>query len=186
MDKIAKKVLDESFSTAFQRCSKDFVESSSSLLFTFLLALILIYLTLAAQFESFRDPLIIMFTVPLAIAGAVISLWYFNQTLNIFSQIGQIMLIGLVTKNGILIVEFANQKKAQGLSVVDQEKHVTSAPNLMTSINNLDTANLALVQVQAGLQWESINWRINILNGFNSLCYSCYLYYLSRKNQIYY
>ena len=117
MDKIAKSVLDESFSTALQGASKDFVESSSSLLFTFLLALILIYLTLAAQFESFRDPLIIMFTVPLAIAGALISLWYFDQTLNIFSQIGQIMLIGLVTKNGILIVEFANQKKAQGLNV---------------------------------------------------------------------
>ena len=140
MDKIAKQVLDESFSTALQGASKDFVESSSSLLFTFLLALILIYLTLAAQFESFRDPLIIMFTVPLAIAGALISIWYFNQTLNIFSQIGQIMLIGLVTKNGILIVEFANQKKAQGLNVVEAVKEAARLrlrPILMTSLSTI-------------------------------------------------
>ncbi len=148
MDKIAKKVLDESFATALQGASKDFVESSSSLLFTFLLALVLIYLTLAAQFESFRDPLIIMFTVPLAIAGAVISLWYFNQTLNIFSQIGQIMLIGLVTKNGILIVEFANQKKAQGLNVVEAVKEAARLrlrPILMTSLSTtLGTLPIAL------------------------------------------
>lgn len=148
MDKIAKKVLDESFSTALQGASKDFVESSSSLLFTFLLALILIYLTLAAQFESFRDPLTIMFTVPLAIAGALISLWYFNQTLNIFSQIGQIMLIGLVTKNGILIVEFANQKKAQGLNVIEAVKEAARLrlrPILMTSLSTiLGTLPIAL------------------------------------------
>ena len=148
MDKIAKSVLDESFSTALQGASKDFVESSSSLLFTFLLALILIYLTLAAQFESFRDPLIIMFTVPLAIAGALISLWYFDQTLNIFSQIGQIMLIGLVTKNGILIVEFANQKKAQGLSAIEAVKEAARLrlrPILMTSLSTiLGTLPIAL------------------------------------------
>jgi multidrug efflux pump len=148
MDKIAKEVLDESFSTALQGASKDFVESSSSLLFTFLLALILIYLTLAAQFESFRDPLIIMFTVPLAIAGALLSLWYFNQTLNIFSQIGQIMLIGLVTKNGILIVEFANQKKAQGLGVFEAVKEAARLrlrPILMTSFSTiLGTLPIAL------------------------------------------
>lgn len=148
MDKIAKQVLDESFSTALQGASKDFVESSSSLLFTFLLALVLIYLTLAAQFESFRDPLIIMFTVPLAIAGALLSLWYFDQTLNIFSQIGQIMLIGLVTKNGILIVEFANQKKAQGLTVVDAVKEAARLrlrPILMTSLSTiLGTLPIAL------------------------------------------
>lgn len=140
MDAIAKKVLDENFSTALQGASKDFVESSSSLLFTFVLALVLIYLTLAAQFESFRDPLIIMFTVPLAIAGALFSLWYFNQTLNIFSEIGQIMLIGLVTKNGILIVEFANQKKAQGLSVIDAVKEAARLrlrPILMTSFSTI-------------------------------------------------
>ncbi len=148
MDRIAKKVLDDKFSTALEGASKDFVESSSSLLFTFILALVLIYLTLAAQFESFRDPFIIMFTVPLAIAGAVLSLWYFGQTLNIFSQIGQIMLIGLVTKNGILIVEFANQKKAQGLSVVDAVKEAARLrlrPILMTSLSTvLGTLPIAL------------------------------------------
>ncbi|MBK7105759.1 MAG: efflux RND transporter permease subunit [Ignavibacteriae bacterium] len=148
MDKIADNVLDDRFSTSLEGASKDFVESSSSLLFTFMLALILIYLTLAAQFESFRDPLIIMFTVPLAIAGAVFSLWYFNQTLNIFSQIGQIMLIGLVTKNGILIVEFANQKKAQGLNILDAVKEAASLrlrPILMTSLSTiLGTLPIAL------------------------------------------
>lgn len=148
MDRIAKKVLDDKFSTALEGASKDFVESSSSLMFTFMLALVLIYLTLAAQFESFRDPFIIMFTVPLAIAGAVLSLWYFGQTLNIFSQIGQIMLIGLVTKNGILIVEFANQKKAQGLSVIDAVKEAARLrlrPILMTSLSTvLGTLPIAL------------------------------------------
>ncbi len=140
MDEIAKRVLDENFSTALEGASKDFVESSSSLLYTFILALILIYLTLAAQFESFRDPFIIMFTVPLAIAGSLFSLWYFNQTLNIFSQIGQIMLIGLVTKNGILIVEFANQKKAQGFSLIDAVKDAARLrlrPILMTSFSTI-------------------------------------------------
>ena len=110
MQAIAKKTLDDSFSTALAGASRDFAESSSSLIFAFGLALVLIYLILAAQFESFRDPAVIMFTVPLALAGALFSLWYFNQTLNLFSQIGIIMLVGLVTKNGILIVEFANQR----------------------------------------------------------------------------
>ncbi|MBK7981423.1 MAG: efflux RND transporter permease subunit [Ignavibacteriae bacterium] len=148
MDRIADKVLDDRFSTSLEGASKDFKESSSSLLFTFLLALILIYLTLAAQFESFRDPLIIMFTVPLAIAGAVFALWYFNQTMNIFSQIGQIMLIGLVTKNGILIVEFANQKKAQGLNTIDaviEAARLRLRPILMTSLSTiLGTLPIAL------------------------------------------
>lgn len=148
MDKIAESVLDDSFSTSLEGASKDFVESSSSMLFTFLLALVLIYLILSAQFESFRDPFIIMFTVPLAIAGAFFSLWYFNQTMNIFSQIGQIMLIGLVTKNGILIVEFANQKKAQGLKVIDAVKEAAGLrlrPILMTSLSTiLGTLPIAL------------------------------------------
>jgi len=116
MDKIADKVLDDTFSTALDGTSKDFVDSSSSILFAFLLALLLVYLVLSAQFESFRDPLIIMFTVPLAIAGSLFTLWYFGETINVFSQIGIIMLIGLVTKNAILIVEFANQKKENGLN----------------------------------------------------------------------
>lgn len=114
MDRIAKEVLDESFSTSLAGASRDFKESSSNTSFAFLLALILIFLVLAAQFESFIDPFIIMITVPLALAGAVLSLALFDQSLNIFSQIGIIMLIGLVTKNGILIVEFANQKREQG------------------------------------------------------------------------
>ncbi|WP_276133605.1 efflux RND transporter permease subunit [Polluticoccus soli] len=130
-------VVDESFSTSLGGASKDYVESSSNTLFAFVLALVLIYLILAAQFESFIDPLIIMLTVPLAIAGAVLSLWLFGHTLNIFSQIGMIMLIGLVTKNGILIVEYANHIRDQGKSKV--EAAVTAAtmrlrPILMTSL----------------------------------------------------
>lgn len=150
MDEIAEKVLDESFSTALTGAARDFAESSSSLIFVFLLALLLTYLILAAQFESFRDPFIIMFTVPLAVAGALLSLWYFNQTLNIFSQIGQIMLIGLVTKNGILIVEFANQRKALGLSVLDAVKSAAAArfrPILMTSLSTI----LGILPIALGL-----------------------------------
>ena len=111
-------------------------ESSSSLIYIFLLTIVLIYLILAGQFESFIDPLIILFTVPLAVAGALFSLWYFNQTLNIFSEIGIIMLIGLVTKNGILIVEFANQRKATGLEKVEAVQRAAISrfrPILMTS-----------------------------------------------------
>ncbi len=137
MDAIAKETLDESCSTALAGTTKDFAESSSSLLFAFGLALLLIYLILAAQFESFRDPLTIFFTVPLALAGALFALWYFNQTLNIFSQIGIIMLIGLVTKNGILIVEFANQRKDDGLKLIDAVQDAAVSrfrPILMTSL----------------------------------------------------
>jgi len=137
MDKIAKGVLDESFSTALAGTSKEYAESSHTLLFAFLLALILVYLILSAQFESFRDPLTIMFTVPLALAGAIISLWMFGQTLNIFSQIGIIALVGIVTKNGILIVEFANQRKEQGLSIREAVVDAASQrfrPILMTSL----------------------------------------------------
>lgn len=133
----AAKVLDESFSTSLTGASRDFAESSSNILFAFLLALLLIYLVLAAQFESFRDPLVIMVTVPLALAGAIFSLWYFNQTNNIFSQIGIIMLVGLVTKNGILIVEFANQLQEKGLAKMEAAKEAAVArlrPILMTSL----------------------------------------------------
>lgn len=132
-----KKVIDETFSTSLGGSSKDYVESSSNTSFAFLLALVLIYLILAAQFESFIDPLIIMLTVPLAIAGAVLSLWLFGQTLNIFSQIGMIMLIGLVTKNGILIVEYANNIRDKGSSKVDAAIYAASMrlrPILMTSL----------------------------------------------------
>lgn len=140
MDEIAGNMLDDSFRTTLDGASRDFVESSSSLVFAFVLALILIYLVLSAQFESFIDPFVILLTVPLALAGAVFSLWYFGQTLNIFSQIGIIMLIGLVTKNGILIVEFANQRKAGGLSVVKAVEDAAVArlrPILMTSLSTV-------------------------------------------------
>ncbi len=140
MDRIAAEVLDDTFSTSLAGASKDFEESSSSLVFAFLLALVLIYLVLSAQFESFRDPFIIMFTVPLALAGAVLTLWYFGKTLNIFSQIGIIMLIGLVSKNGILIVEFANQRKALGLNRLEAIHSAAVArfrPILMTSFSTI-------------------------------------------------
>ncbi|MFC6997805.1 efflux RND transporter permease subunit [Rufibacter roseus] len=148
MEAIADKVLDESFQTSLAGQSRDFAESADSLLFAFLLALGLIYLVLSAQFESFRDPITIMLTVPLALAGALLSLWYFDQTLNIFSQIGMIMLVGLVTKNGILIVEFANQQKEQGLQKIDAIKEAAASrfrPILMTSMSTiLGTLPIAL------------------------------------------
>lgn len=140
MDRIAAMVLDDNFKTTLSGSSKDFVESSSSLLFAFLLALVFIYLVLAAQFESFRDPLIIMLTVPLALIGAIVALWWLGQTMNIFSQIGIIMLIGLVSKNGILIVEFANQRKAMGESLLEAVKNSAVArfrPILMTSLSTV-------------------------------------------------
>lgn len=137
MERIAKKVLDDSFTTALSGTSRDFAESSSNTTFALILALVLIYLVLAAQFESFVDPFIIMMTVPLALAGALLSLWIFDQTMNIFSQIGMIMLIGLVTKNGILIVEFANQKRKEGMSKVEAVVYASAMrlrPILMTSL----------------------------------------------------
>ena len=150
MEGIAEQVLDETFTTTLAGESRDFVESATSLLFVFLLALVLVYLVLAAQFESFRDPLIIMFTVPLALAGALLALWYFNQTINIFSQIGMIMLIGLVTKNGILIVEFANQRKAAGIPVTEAIIEGATArfrPVLMTSFSTV----LGILPIALGL-----------------------------------
>jgi HAE1 family hydrophobic/amphiphilic exporter-1/multidrug efflux pump len=137
MQKIGDKLLDESFQTALSGPSRDFAESSSNITFAVGLALLLIYLVLAAQFESFRDPLTILFTVPLAFAGALLSLYLFDQTINIFSQIGMIMLIGLVTKNGILIVEFANQKREFGLpkkQAVLEAAQQRLRPILMTSL----------------------------------------------------
>jgi hydrophobe/amphiphile efflux-1 (HAE1) family protein len=137
MQQVADKLLDESFKTALSGASRDYAESSSNTSFAFGLALILIYLVLAAQFESFKDPFTIMITVPLALAGALLSLWIFDQTLNIFSQIGMIMLIGLVTKNGILIVEFANQKREHGLpkrEAVLEASAQRLRPILMTSL----------------------------------------------------
>ncbi len=119
MQKIAGEVLDESFTTSLAGSSADYAQSSGNIKLIFIFALVLVYLTLAAQFESFRDPLTIMFTVPLALAGALMALYFFGQTLNIFSQIGIVVLVGIVTKNGILIVEFANQKREKGIQIMD-------------------------------------------------------------------
>jgi multidrug efflux pump len=137
MERIAKEVLDDTYTTALDGPSREMRDSSSSLLFAFALALVLIYLILAAQFESFMDPVIILLTVPLAVCGALLSLWDFHQTLNVFSQIGIITLVGLVTKNGILIVEFANQRKEAGVKKLEAVKEAAVArfrPILMTSL----------------------------------------------------
>jgi multidrug efflux pump len=119
LDEIAQRVLPPTIQTSLAGQSRDYRDAGQSLLFAFALALVLIYLMLAAQFESFRDPIVILVTVPLSLAGALLSLLVFGQTLNLFSQIGLIMLIGLVTKNGILIVEFANQRRDAGLEVME-------------------------------------------------------------------
>ena len=140
MDKIAKETLDDTFRTALTGDSKEYRESSSSLMFAFILAILLIYLILAAQFESFKDPLIIMLTVPLAIAGALVFMYFGDITMNIFSQIGIIMLIGLVAKNGILIVEFANQKQEAGEDKMQAIKDAALQrlrPILMTSASTV-------------------------------------------------
>lgn len=137
MDEIKEKVLDDSFQTALSGSSKEFAESSGGLYFAFFLALALIYLALSAQFESFIDPLVIMFTVPLALMGALLALWLGGHTMNIFSQIGIIVLVGIVTKNGILIVEFANQKLERGMSVLEAAQEAATQrlrPILMTSL----------------------------------------------------
>ena len=155
MRKISGKLLDTSFHTDLFGSSRDFVESSSNISFALVFAMVLIYLILAAQFESFRDPFIIMITVPLALAGALLSLWVFNQTLNIFSEIGMIMLIGIVTKNGILIVEFANQKRKAGLSIGDAAFEAAASrlrPILMTSLATIFGALPIAMALGAGAQ----------------------------------
>jgi hydrophobe/amphiphile efflux-1 (HAE1) family protein len=155
MHKISKRLLDSSFHTDLYGSSRDFVESSSNISFALVFALILIYLILAAQFESFRDPLIIMVTVPLALAGAMLSLWLFRQTLNIFSEIGMIMLIGIVTKNGILIVEFANQKRKAGLNIPEAAFEAAALrlrPILMISLATIFGALPIALAMGAGAQ----------------------------------
>lgn len=140
MDRIAKEVLDDTFRTALEGESRSFRESSSSLMFAFLLALVLIFLILAAQFESFKDPFVVMLTVPLAVTGALFFMWLFGVTMNIYSQIGIIMLIGLVAKNGILIVEFANQRQENGLEKLEAIQGAAVQrlrPILMTSLSTM-------------------------------------------------
>jgi multidrug efflux pump len=137
MQEIAGELLDDTFTTSLSGPSRDFSESSSNTSYAFMLAVLLIYLVLAAQFESFVDPFVIILTIPLALTGAMLALWMFGQTLNIFSQIGMIMLVGLVTKNGILIVEFANQKRAEGMTAreaVIEASRLRLRPILMTSL----------------------------------------------------
>lgn len=140
MREIGNEVLDDRFTTELAGQSRDYEESSSSLYFIFLLAILFIYLVLSAQFESFRDPLVILLTVPLAVFGALLSLWYFGETLNIFSKIAIVMLVGLVTKNGILIVEFANQRQFQGFSILEAVKDAAKTrfrPILMTTLSTV-------------------------------------------------
>lgn len=167
MNRIASNVLDESFTTDLSGASRDYAESGSNISFAFGLALILIYLILAAQFESFIDPFIIMITVPLALAGAVLSLWIFGQTLNIFSEIGIIMLIGLVTKNGILIVEFANQKREQGMAMLDATIEAAVSrfrPILMTSLATMLGALPIALAIGAGAK-SRISMGIVVIGG---------------------
>ena len=191
MKDAAKKTLDDTFSTELTGSSRDFDESSSNTAFAFLLALLLVYLILAAQFESFIDPFIIMLTVPLALAGALFSLWFFNQTLNIFSQIGIIMLIGLVTKNGILIVEFANQLREQGMPKKDAiiEAAVSRfRPILMTSLATMLGALPIALALGAGAK-SRMGMGIVIIGGLLfSLTLTLYVIpamytYLARKHK---
>ena len=140
MDRIAKETLDDTFRTALEGESRNFRESSSSLMFAFLLALVLIFLILSAQFESFKDPFVVMLTVPLAVTGALFFMWMFGVTMNIYSQIGIIMLIGLVAKNGILIVEFANQRQEAGMSKLNAIQGASVQrlrPILMTNVSTI-------------------------------------------------
>ncbi|MBA3900597.1 MAG: efflux RND transporter permease subunit, partial [Bacteroidetes bacterium] len=167
MQAIGAEVLDETFSTDLAGPSKEFAESSSTLVFAFVLALLLVFLVLAAQFESFSDPLIIMFTVPLALAGALLALWFTGSTLNIFSQIGIIVLVGIVTKNGILIVEFANQKKEEGLSSLDAVMQAAVSrfrPILMTSLATILGA-LPIALALGASSTSRISMGISIIGG---------------------
>ncbi len=167
MDDVANTVLDESFRTDLAGASRDFRESADSLFFAFVLAIILIYLVLSAQFESFRDPFIILFTVPLAVFGAFMTLWYFQETFNIFSQIGIIMLMGLVSKNAILIVEFANQRKAQGMKLMDaitDAAAVRFRPILMTSMSTVLGVTPIALAIGAGSE-SRVSMGIAIIGG---------------------
>jgi multidrug efflux pump len=191
LQRIADEVLPDHFSTSLSGQSRDFADSSSSLLFAFILALLIIYLVLAAQFESFSDPLIIILTVPLSLAGAFLSLHLTGQSLNIFSQIGIIMLIGIVTKNGILIVEFANQQREVGLSKLDAVREAAISrfrPILMTSLSTIfGILPIALSLGGAGSSRQSLGIAVVgglLLSGFLTLFVVPAVYiYLSRHER---
>ncbi|MGV3613187.1 MAG: efflux RND transporter permease subunit [Fluviicola sp.] len=193
MDKIAEKVLPESFSHSLAGTSKEFAESGSSIIFAGLFALVLVFLVLAAQFESFRDPWIILLTVPLALAGALLSLWLTDQTLNIFSKIGIIVLIGLVTKNGILIVEFANQRREDGLSIKDAVIDACAQrfrPILMTTLATILGA-LPIALALGDAATSRISMGISIVGGLAfSLILTLfvipglYIYLTSKKSKV--
>lgn len=191
MQGIAKRTLNDKFSTSLTGASRDFQESSSNILFAFGLALLLVYLVLSAQFESFLDPFTIMLTVPLALAGALFSLWYFNQSLNIFSEIGMIMLIGLVTKNGILIVEFANQLRERGVPFAQAIRDAGAArlrPILMTSLATMLGALPIAMALGAGAK-SRMGMGIVVIGGLLfSLVLTLYVIpamytYISRKKE---
>jgi multidrug efflux pump len=164
LNKTAKEVLPPMFKTDLDGQSREFSESSKTLYLTFGFALIFIYLVLAAQFESFRDPLMIMLTVPLAVTGALLSLNLTGGTLNVYSQIGMVMLVGLITKNGILIVEFANQLQEQGKSRMDaavESAVMRLRPILMTSLTMiLGAVPLALAEGAGAESRQQIGWVI--------------------------
>lgn len=193
MRTIADSTLDDTFTTSLEGTSKEFEDSSNTLYFAFLLALVIVFLILAAQFESFASPFVIMFTVPLALAGAVLTLWIFGQTLNIFSQIGIIVLVGIVTKNGILIVEFANQRRAQGLNV--KEAVIDAAtrrlrPILMTSFATMLGA-LPIAMALGAAAKSRVPMGIAIIGGlFFSLILTLYVipalytYFTKDKRQV--
>lgn len=160
----AKRILPETARIDYQGQSREFMDSSSGLVLTFALALLMIYLMMAAQFESWRDPLIILFTVPLSMLGALLALYYTGNTLSIYSQVGLITLVGLITKHGILIVEFANQLQEQGKSKLDailEAATLRLRPILMTTgAMVLGSVPLALATGAGAESRSQIGWVI--------------------------
>jgi len=162
LDKTAKEVLTAEYQTNLDGQSREFRESGQQLYFVFFLALAFIYLVLSAQFESFRGPLVIMLTVPLAITGALAAMKFAGVTLNVYSQIGLVMLIGLITKNGILIVEFTNQLRDRGMRKIEaliEASCLRLRPILMTSAATVLGAVPLAVMTGAGSESRSaIGW----------------------------
>jgi multidrug efflux pump len=164
MNETASKVLKPGYATDLNGTSREFVKSSGSLVIVFILALLFIFLVLAAQFESFVDPLVILLSVPLSMVGALLALQFSGGTLNVFSQIGLITLVGLITKHGILIVEFANQLRAEGMEVLEAVKQSATLrlrPILMTTgAMVLGAIPLALATGAGAESRKQIGWVI--------------------------